>query len=397
MIVASLGGLSARGPLSADDLAVLAAKASDDADRVPAELLNGYLQTLVEVSQSGRRLHEDELERWRGIGATAAERGIPMRGLINLYLVATRLAWPLLPGVRGAARPEQLRLSGESVLRAADAAVMTLTEGYEEVQRWVVRREESLRREFIDDLLDGRDVGRLAERAERYGLHLGGTHVVAAARAAEAFVDGGSAARQVESGLRSQFGPRDVLVSTKDGLLICLAPHGLDLVPEEFVRQLAGALRPDTSWRVGIGQPHSGPGGAVRSFEQARNALDIGDRLDVPERVLRARDLLVYQVLRRDSAALFELVVEVLEPLRKSRLGPGPLLETLSAYFMAGGVATVAAQRLHIGVRTVTYRLRRVKELTGYAADDPAQAFILQVAVLGARLIGWPEDDGGFA
>ena len=33
----------------------------------------------------------------------------------------------------------------------------------------------------------------------------------------------------------------------------------------------------------------------------------------------------------------------------------------------------------------------RVRELTGYRADDPAQAFTLQVAVLGARLLGWRE------
>jgi sugar diacid utilization regulator len=380
--------------LSAEDLGVLAAKASAGADGVPADLLDGYLQTLVEVSESGRRIREDELRRWRDIGAQAAERGVPMRGLINLYMSATWLAWPILPGVRHPARADRLGPLGESIFRAADAAIMTLTAGYEEVQRWAVRREESVRREFIDDLLDGRGPGRLAERAERYGLQLAGTHVVAVAQAPEAFMDGGAAAREVENALRFQFGPRDVLVCTKDGLLVCVAPHHLESVPDEFVRQITGTLGSDAPWRVGVGRPQPGPGGAVRSFEQARNALDIGSRLDLPGRVLRARDLLVYQVLRRDSAALAELVEEVLEPLRGTRMGPGPLLETLLAYFTAGGVATVAAKRLHVGVRTVTYRLNRVKELTGYAADDPAQAFALQVAVLGASLIGWPDNDG---
>ena len=72
-------------------------------------------------------------------------------------------------------------------------------------------------------------------------------------------------------------------------------------------------------------------------------------------------------------------------------LGPN-VLETLSAYFMKGGVATAAARRLGVAVRTVTYRLRRINELTGYAADDPEHAFTLHVAVLGARLIGWPDE-----
>jgi DNA-binding PucR family transcriptional regulator len=68
------------------------------------------------------------------------------------------------------------------------------------------------------------------------------------------------------------------------------------------------------------------------------------------------------------------------------------LLETLSAYFAADRVATAAARDLHVSVRTVTYRLNRVKTLTGYSANDARQGFTLQVAVLGARLLGWPDD-----
>nr|WP_052478302.1 helix-turn-helix domain-containing protein [Kibdelosporangium sp. MJ126-NF4] len=380
-------------PLSDEDVAAITVKASSSAG-APAELLDGYLESLIEISLSGRRPRIEELRRWRDIGARAAERGVAMRAMINLYLSATWLAWPVLPGVCGTSPRQEPGALGESVFRTADTVVMTLTDGYEEVQRWTVRREESLRREFIDDLLDGRGLGHLAERAERYGLQLAGTHVVAAASGQTAFVDGGAVARQVENELRFRFGPRDVLVSTKDGLLVCLAPHHLMSVPEEFVRHLTHTLGPDASWRVGVGQPQSGPGGAVRSFEQARNALDIGTRLSLPERILRSRDLLVYQVLRRDSAALSELVNEVLEPLRQTRMGQGPLLETLLAYFSTGGVATATAQRLHVSVRTVTYRLKRVKELTGHSVDDPVQAFALQVAVLGARLLDWPNGDG---
>jgi DNA-binding PucR family transcriptional regulator len=42
-------------------------------------------------------------------------------------------------------------------------------------------------------------------------------------------------------------------------------------------------------------------------------------------------------------------------------------------------------------VRAVTYRLDRVRELTGFDPADPADRFSLHAAVLGARLIGWPE------
>jgi DNA-binding PucR family transcriptional regulator len=46
---------------------------------------------------------------------------------------------------------------------------------------------------------------------------------------------------------------------------------------------------------------------------------------------------------------------------------------------------------LHVSVRTVTYRLARVGELTGYSLSRPDQRFVLQAAVLGARLLDWPE------
>lgn len=370
------------------DLAGLAARASKDAGGVSAELLDGYLTALAKVS-TGQRLGQDDLRQRHDIGARAAEQGVPIREVIDLYLSATWIAWPSLPGVRAAAG-NSLRHIGEAVFRAADAAIMAVADGYEEAQRWSLRQEESFRREFVDDLLDGRNLETLAERAERYGLRLAGSHVVMAAAATKPFVDGGPVTRRVESAMRLGSGSRDTLVTTKDGLLVCVAPDARG-VAEEFVDRVVEELGTVGSWRAGIGRPQRGPGGAVRSFEQARQALDIGHRLQLPGPVHSASDLLVYQVLIRDSAALADLVEVVLEPLRGARTGPRVLLETLSAYFAAGQLATAAARELHVGVRTVTHRLYRVKALTGYSVYDPRQSFTLQVAVLGARLLGWPD------
>jgi len=62
----------------------------------------------------------------------------------------------------------------------------------------------------------------------------------------------------------------------------------------------------------------------------------------------------------------------------------------LQAYFDTGGIATEAAKRLHVAIRTVTYRLDRIKQLTGYDAANPIHRFTLQAAVLGARVLDWP-------
>jgi DNA-binding PucR family transcriptional regulator len=129
-----------------------------------------------------------------------------------------------------------------------------------------------------------------------------------------------------------------------------------------------------------------------RSYEEARESLTLADRLDSDDDVVHARDLLVYRVLGRDQAAIVDLVRDVLGPLEQVRGGAPVLLETLQAYFDTGDVATEAARRLHVSVRTVTYRLARVAQLTGYRVSRPDQRFALQTAVLGARLLEWPTE-----
>ena len=78
-------------------------------------------------------------------------------------------------------------------------------------------------------------------------------------------------------------------------------------------------------------------------------------------------------------------------PLQGARGGAGPLLATLEAYYATGANATATARRLHLSVRAVTYRLARVAALLGRDPTDPAARFALQAAVLGARLLDWPD------
>ncbi|MFL6134290.1 MAG: PucR family transcriptional regulator [Nocardioidaceae bacterium] len=118
--------------------------------------------------------------------------------------------------------------------------------------------------------------------------------------------------------------------------------------------------------------------------------MNLAERLHPDDDMVPTRDLLIYRVLGRDRAALAELVENVLTPLTHARGGAGPLVDTLEAYFAAGEVATETARRLHVSVRTVTYRLAKVTHLTGYDPSVPTQRLTLQTAVIGARLLPWP-------
>jgi hypothetical protein len=340
-------------------------------------LLAGFLDVLVDVSRTGRRLARHELADRRQLGGRAARSNVPLSTLVDLYLGATRLAWTDLPDARG---PRAHDVAA-AVLCAVNEAIVALAEGYGEAQRTAIHAEELERREFIDDLLLGGDPGRLAERADRFGLQLAAHHVVAVASGPEPYLDAGPTAES----LRRRLAGHTVLVTTKDGLLVCVAPGGDADPVGDHLRAMVGA-----HGTVGVGRTHPGAGGVARSYADARTALDLARRLKLPAHRLRGADLVVYQVLGRDRAALIDLVTLTLEPLRTARGGPRPLLDTLTAYFGAGSAAA-AARTLHLSIRALTYRLDRVHHLTGYDPTDPVQRYTLETAVLGARLLDWPE------
>jgi sugar diacid utilization regulator len=341
--------------------------------------LRGYAEMLAQVSTTGRRPTRDELEARRSLGEQAAEEGHSLRGLVREHLEATRACWPGTPA------------SADSVLAAVEQAVDAFAAGYERAQRLAVRQEEAARREFIDDLLYGRsDLGRLAERAERFGLVLSRAHAVAVAQGPTAYTDTDPVTRRVEAALTSRFGDRRILLTTKNGQLICIAPGDQDEVLAHFAQHAHAAA---DAGRVAIGRPRSGAGGVVHSYEEALGTLELADRLDLDEPVVRSADLLVYPVLTRDRQAMADLVLSVLGPLRKARGGAEPLLRTLEVYFEAGCTTAEAARRLALSARALTYRLERIQHLTGSNPADPMHRYTLQTAVIGARLLDWPAQE----
>ncbi|MFG3258099.1 PucR family transcriptional regulator [Streptomyces sp. NPDC048172] len=363
---------------------------------IPSEFLGSYPRLLAVISDTGRLPRRDELDAFRELGERAAESGYGLRGLVGLYLTETRRLWATLPGVLGAGAigPRGHIRTGDSVLAAVDAVVAALGEGHERAQRLAVRQEEGERREFIDDLLYGRsDLGRLAERAQRFGLHLADRHVVAVAAAAEKYDDVHPTVRRVERELLGRFGEHDVLLSTKEGRLVCIAASGDSTVMEAFARLAEDPGRGyAAAQRVAFGREHAGAGGVVRSYEEAVEALRLADRIGVPAVRVHAGKMLVFPVLLRDREAMADLVRTVLGPLTRARGGARPLLETLEVCAAAGYVNAEAARRLGVSVRTLSYRLERIRTLTGYDPGDALQRFTLETAELGARLLGWPEN-----
>jgi sugar diacid utilization regulator len=261
-------------------------------------------------------------------------------------------------------------------------------DSYQAQARDQLAQDDTDRTNFVNDLLTGRaDPARLAQRAHRYGIRIAGTHTVAVVRA-----DGlnDRVAHALDAAVAARFGAGNTLTTMHDGHLVCISTGGLRGLPAELAHLLLGRLGPG-GWQIGVGRPHPGAPGIATSLDEARNVLDLARRLGFTSPVLHAADLLVFPVLLRDREAISDLVDTVLGPLRAARGGAAPFLATLSVLFDNQGNYTAAARALHLSVRAVTYRLDRIQALTGYHPGEPTQRFTLHAAVLGARLLGWPD------
>jgi DNA-binding PucR family transcriptional regulator len=83
-----------------------------------------------------------------------------------------------------------------------------------------------------------------------------------------------------------------------------------------------------------------------------------------------------------DTEQMMAVVRERLGPVAEHdrRRGGGELLETLRAYLAVGGNRAAVANRCHIHVSTVKYRIRKASELLGISLSDPRNRFELSLA-----------------
>ena len=398
-------GADERGARTDEDWLVLAAEgASKDSGGVPMALLGGYLPMLSDAATNGSLPGRTQIEAVRREGRRAAEQGVPVGRGVDLYLSAARRVWDELPAEVRKRDRSAVRAATVAVLQVVDDAVAAFAEGHAEAGREMIRREETQRRELIDDLLRGdAHLSDLVERGEPFGLDLTRVHQVALAQPGKRLPSIAAATTSLERVVLDRFGDRDVLVTTKDGLVVVIALADATGAPQtsgglgttgDLGKIAYGELsrvNQGRPWRVAVGRAHPGAYGIARSYEEAREGLTMATRMQLDRPIVETQDLLTYRVLARDQPALVDLVHSVLNPLHQARGGAQPLVDTLAAYFNCGCVATTTASTLHLSVRAVTYRLDRVKALTGFDALDPAHRFTLQAAVLGARLLGWPD------
>ncbi|MGQ0576247.1 MAG: PucR family transcriptional regulator [Pseudonocardia sp.] len=243
------------------------------------------------------------------------------------------------------------------------------------------------RTDLIEGLLLARDRVDGGE-AERWAGHLGfarGTvhHVLAVA----AVGDGEPVVRDrarvlglAEQALHRRLAGAIVAVRDTEVVAVVPAGEGLDGV-RALGRHCLAALEarfPDIPVVVGVGGGCALPTEIARSYAQARGAIDAATRMGRGAEVVAFDDLGIHRLLFQipDLGELREFAADVLGGLDTQP----DLLTTLTVWFRCNGSPQRTARELHVHPNTVTYRVRRIEEVTGLALAHSRDGLMAQVA-----------------
>jgi DNA-binding PucR family transcriptional regulator len=211
---------------------------------------------------------------------------------------------------------------------------------------------------------------------------------------------GGGDQFSVLENVLNQLAP-DAIVTTRTDEVVAVvpaSPHGTAGAVDR-ARTLAARCVADGGRRgvrvaaVGIGNPCRTAVDISRSYGEARRALTAGERMGEPGNVTLFAELGIHRLLLQfpDVAELRSFAHEVIGQLIEEQDTTGmEYIETLSVYFAENSSPSRAAQRLHVHPNTVSYRIRRIEEITGLSLDVHQDRLMAEVAVqildgLGAR------------
>ncbi|HEX2263749.1 MAG TPA: helix-turn-helix domain-containing protein [Pseudonocardiaceae bacterium] len=171
---------------------------------------------------------------------------------------------------------------------------------------------------------------------------------------------------------------RGILVGVQGSRLVLVVSGRPDLPEDSILMMEAFGEGP-----VVIGPTVPSLAEAHRSAADALSALRAVAAWPAAPRPVPSADLLPERALAGDPEAERLLVDQVMRPLVAAS---GSLIETLDAFFDAGGVLESCARQLFVHPNTVRYRLRRITDITGRVPGNPRDALVLRVGLAVGRL-----------
>ena len=179
-----------------------------------------------------------------------------------------------------------------------------------------------------------------------------------------------------------------------DSRLLCLYP---DETGGKRARDLLRALGSNIPMSAGISTPALNAAGWQGAYQEAQQALTLGQQLFGDRCLTSFDDLHVYRLLLelRTSRELRQFHQSILGALVDyDQRHSAELLVTLEGYFDEQCNIRAAADRLRIHRNTLIYRLRRIGEIAGIDLEHTETMHALQLALKAHRVLRLPGANG---
>ena len=237
--------------------------------------------------------------------------------------------------------------------------------------------EQRLRRQLIDDLLEGTDETSTYARAEAVGHDLQRTHYVVVVHWPGNAADD-SFTRAVEQATATS-ATRPLITRRGDRMVLLTETRPDDDAVHAALAHELGT--PDGA--IGVSTRCDSPDGIPRCYQEALRALEVRQSSRQHSGTTFFDDLGLYRILGpgNDLRELEGFVREWLGQLIDYDAGHDTeLVETLSRYFDCGGNYDDAAAVLTVHRSTLRYRLQRIREISDRDLADVETRLNLQVA-----------------
>jgi PucR family transcriptional regulator, purine catabolism regulatory protein len=285
--------------------------------------------------------------------------------------------------------PQGLPVDRVSASRGAAACAVVLAREHAAA---TARREIEL--DVLDELLDGalRSEVTLLQQAKRLGHDLTQPHVVIVARIDQTGV---ARARDDRWALLEETLARRgerVLWRVRNTIAEIVWPAPTPAAAEQAAAELHAEIAQGLptlaaqglAVSLALGRPRAGLAGIRSSYQEARQALTLGRRLNGPGKITRFDELGVYRLIfaAENLAELREFHDENLDTLLAyDREHGGELIRTLEAFFAAKCSPKEASSMLGVHRNTILYRLDRIRDITGVDIDDADVRLRLHLAL----------------
>jgi hypothetical protein len=322
------------------------------------------VESFFAAVRAGTTVPPRELRALGESGRARLRLGVPLDAVLHAYRIAGRLTWD---AILTHLEPGDELLLGDLAARwidFMDNASSAVAKNYLAESHTMLRALDARRRELVEALLSADGPAEVAAVSLRFSTVLAAAYV-------PVLVSGGGAAARIDALLAA--GPEGTLGGHRGENVLLLVPDRV----EDVSRLQAAAGDVLLAW----GRP-AGPGSALLSEVTHVEELVAAARSDGRATgAFGPEELLVEQLLlgnTRVALALRERVVDVL----LARDPSGAVVSTLRRYLATGSIPETARLEV-VHPNTVTYRLGRVRDLTGLDPRIPAEATLL---VLGLGL-----------